>query len=238
MNDLATQAKQIMKTAGIKYSADVEADKTLLEYINFRTKMISKRRRTVKFSDELEHKMSTGEFKSKSNNELVDKSEVEVIERLIKYFKEMFENGEDINYHLSRQAFNSEIFDTLLNSWNIKHIHLNSKVSLSKSSMKKNRSEWLLFCIVDENVVYFLDVLHHPENEHFMSYHFLQIVHRNHWMNFIGFHKVEGVIPGSIELKVTKDEDIYELYRCRLNDHRLKTVGYIATESRVSAKAD
>ena len=83
--------------------------------------------------------------------------------------------------------------------------------------MKKNRSEWLLFCIVENGTVYFLDVLNHPTNEHFTAYHFLQIVHKNNWMKHIGFEEIKGIVLGSLKPKITKDEDIYKLYKNNVN---------------------
>lgn len=90
----------------------------------------------------------------------------------------------------------------LFNSWNVKHIHLNDKEAQSKSAMKKNRSGCLLFCIVKQEKVFFLDVRPHPKKEEFSSYSLLKIIHDNHWMSEIGFEEMgRDYVPYSIEPK-------------------------------------
>ena len=212
METLAEQAKNIMVNGGIKCSSESEVDRIILDYMNAKTKLISNQKRNVEFSDELRQKISDGKFDREGVS--VNEEEAKEIVKLVEFFKCKFENGESINYHLSRQAFDSTRFDTLLNIWNIKHIHLSDRTSSSKRSMKNNRSEWLLFCIIENDTVYFLDVLNHPTNEHFTAYHFLQVVHRNNWMNHIGFEEIKCLAPG---LLITKDEDIHKIYESKIN---------------------
>ena len=215
MDALAAQAKKVMEEERIAYSPEEKSDKILLGYMNAKIKLIPNQKRNVKFSNELRQKISNEEFER--DGALISKCGAKKITKLIELFKCKFKNGKNMNYHLSRQVFDSTRFDTLLNTWNIKRIHLSDKTSTSKSSMKKNRSEWLLFCIVKNDSVYFLDVLDHPKNENFTSCHFLQIAHKNNWMKHIGFKEIKDVKPDSLNVKITKDEDIYKLYKSCVN---------------------
>ena len=145
------------------------------------------------------------------------------------YFDNLFKNGNEIKYHLSTGIFDGCRQDVLLNSWNITHIHLNTRESLSKSSMKKNRADYLLFCIVQESKVFFIDVIPHPTSpSSFMCFEFLQIIYNNDWMNEIGFAEVEGA--KEIFPKITNEETLYLLLRrgnmmFELNNHVFCPIG-------------
>ena len=212
---IAERAKEIMQCNGISCSTDGSSEKVILEYINACNKIIIPGKRKVILSEELREKIQKRHFCVGSR--IVDKDKSEEIVKLIERFQELFERGEKVEYHLSRQAFRGEKIDLLLNSWNIKHLHLSMLLSNAKSSMRKNRSEWLLFCIVTELQAYFMDVLPHPNKEQFMAYHFLKIAHRNKWMNYIGYSECREVLPETINIEIKNDEDIYNLYESHVN---------------------
>ena len=72
--------------------------------------------------------------------------------------------------------------------------------------MKNNRSNILLFFIVDNQDVYFLDVRKHPKGAGFITLEVLSIVYNNRWMEKIGARKMEGIID--LQPKIDSNEEI------------------------------
>lgn len=208
LEDLAAHLKSVMKERKISFTDEAEGVGVVFEYLNATEKWITQRPRQVYISTELQEKIHRKQY---YENEKVE--EAEEINRLIDYFKNLFVQGKDINSHLSSQIYTSKRQDMLFNSWNVKHIHLNDKEAQSKSAMKKNRSGWLLFCIVKQAKVFFLDVRPHPKKEEFSSYSLLKIIHDNHWMSEIGFEEMgHEYVPYSIKPQITDDNILYQIY--------------------------
>ena len=149
--------------------------------------------RKVHYSRELIKKMNE-EF----SKELCD---------LIKLFEKKFDKGESVKGYLSKKAFDVEFKDILLNQWGIKE-------------MKNNRSNILLFFIVDNQDVYFLDVRKHPKGAGFITLELLYIVYNNRWMEKIGARKVEGIID--LQPEINSNEELYKLYKNSINCNMLK----------------
>lgn len=194
--------KNDMRNLNIKFSEDKDDYKVILEYLNFKEKLIIPFPRTVIFSKELNTKINNNIFTPETKE-------------LIFHFKNLFEKGSNINNHLSKSIFSGIQQDILFNNWNIKHIHLNKKEANSKEEMRENRGDFLLFCIIIENFVFFLDVREHPHDAGFTSYSFLEIIFNNDWMQYIGFYELNDIID--ITFKVTDDSDIYKLYNAHVN---------------------
>lgn len=133
----------------------------------------------------------------------------------INTFKKKFELGEDINSNLSKGIFNSNSWDYVLNIWNIRHLHLSESVEVEKSSMSKNRSDYLLFFVLKEDSVWFVDVRKHPRGAGFTSFEFLEILDESNWLNIIGFQELKDAI--NINPVIEKDEDIYSLTKSGVN---------------------
>ena len=162
--------------------------------------------RKVHYSRELIKKMNE-EF----SKELCD---------LIKLFEKKFDKGESVKGYLSKKAFDVEFKDILLNQWCIKHLHLTDKEANSIEEMKNNRSNILLFFIVDNQDVYFLDVRKHPKGAGFITLEVLYIVYNNRWMEKIGARKVEGIID--LQPEIDSNEELYKLYKNGINCNMLK----------------
>ena len=162
--------------------------------------------RKVHYSRELIKKMNE-EF----SKELCD---------LIKLFEKKFDKGESVKGYLSKKAFDVEFKDILLNQWGIKHLHLTDKEANSIEEMKNNRSNILLFFIVDNQDVYFLDVRKHPKGAGFITLELLYIVYNNRWMEKIGARKVEGIID--LQPEINSNEELYKLYKNSINCNMLK----------------
>lgn len=133
----------------------------------------------------------------------------------INIFKKKFELGEDINSNLSKGIFKSNSWDYALNIWNIRHLHLSESVEVNKSAMTANRSDYLLFFVLIEDDVYFIDVRKHPKRAGFTSFEFLEILDESNWLNLIEFQEVKDVI--NVKLVIEKDEDIYNLTKLGIN---------------------
>lgn len=238
MHDIAEHLKSVMTNKKIAFSPDIDDAGTVLAYMNALGKRILRKQRKVVFSKELKCKIDGSEFLR--NSQVLSVDEAQDITNLIIHFQNLFENGEDINNHLSTQIFSSKRQDILFNTWNIKHIHLNVDEAKSKSAMKKNRSDFLLFCVVEDEVVYFLDVRHHPNSAEFSSYSFLEIAFNNHWMRHLGFGETGAeYVPYSMEPKITNDKEIYDLYSHNINlAFDFQGHGFISVATGVTGSGD
>lgn len=199
-DDLANRMASRMNQRGVAYRFR-DSRAIVFSYLNYREKFVLPIPRRVRYSKELRSKLRT--FDSE-------------VQRNISYFEKQFSMGSDINGHLSKQLYSAQKEDMLLNTWNIKHLHLDPTPANSRAEMSKNRSGMLLFFVVSGTDVCFLDVLRHPKGAGFSSFHFLEIAARNNWMSHLGFMEMKGVLE--LINKVTNDEDIYALlHQSKLN---------------------
>lgn len=191
--DFSVTLSLIMDKENIRYRTE-DNDAIIMDYLNFCNKWISATSRKVLYSSQLRKKFE--EFDPELKN-------------CLHYFEDMFEKGNDINGHLSRQIYSADKFDMLLNTWNIRHLHLNPRPATSDEEMKDNRSDYLLFFSICGDLVLFYDVLAHPHGAGFAPFHFLEIASSNSWLDKIGFIECKDIVD--ITFKVTSDEDIYKL---------------------------
>lgn len=128
---------------------------------NLQKKTISIKKRTVRISKELKEKEIEEPFNSYLNQ-----------------INSKFENGDDINPHMSKWSVDPLKYDLLLYDWGIHHLHLEIKFD-DKGFIK--RSDYILFFILKENDVYFLDVTKHKleDGTQFSQQHLVTIVKRN-----------------------------------------------------------
>ena len=83
-----------------------------------------------------------------------------------------FGNGEDVNPYLSKTTINNDVSankqqrrtDGLWADWRIHHLHLTT-APMAPSERFSKRSDWLLFVMVYEDVVAFIDVRSHSEED-------------------------------------------------------------------------
>lgn len=172
---------------------------TILAYLNSLKKDPPIRPRTVHFSKEI-----------KENEKLFSDDLREKYNHIVNQIK----NGNQLTYHLSRTIFDGCFQDTLLNAWGITHIHLSSIDVSSKSGMKRNRSAYLLLCIINENDVYLIDVIKHPDKpEDFACLDYLEIIYNNSWMNQIGYEKFNADKVSFTLNDILRDK-IYDFIKC------------------------
>lgn len=216
MSDIANYVRQRALSMNIALGDYQDPSDLFLSYIGTMNKTFSYKMRNVIISQTLKHRMASLGFLDEDGN-VVDERVANDICSLINDFCFKFQNGEDITNHLSKGIFSSTE-DIVLNNWNLRHLHLSDiDVDVDRSAMSNNRSKWLLFFIVTDSEVAFVDVVCHPKGAGFTAFRFLEIIQNNGWMEKIGFHEIKDMVPGSLKPKIVSDEDIYMLYKNHLN---------------------
>jgi hypothetical protein len=104
--------------------------------------------------------------------------------------EEKFRKGENVNPHLSKSIFQQDYTDYLFSDWGIYHLHLSTVVE-GKYFMK--RSNNLLFVMIRQQEVYFIDVRPHDEQWVFAQKALLQIVH-DEWPHILERFKLKGIV--------------------------------------------
>ena len=110
------------------------------------------------------------------------------------------QKGDDINKFQSRKILKPDYKDMLLFDWDIYHFHLGNR---KKDGFFVERTELLLFAMVDESEIYFIDIMPH---NNWTNRQLLQIVNNN-WPYLLE-HCDSGFIEMECEIS---DEDLSEL---------------------------
>lgn len=183
-----------------EYEIDVSSsyETVLLAFKDYKEKRLPIIRYKVKFSSTLERHFDSLPESQKQSIEL---------------FKYNFENGNDMNSHLSKYIFQPKD-DRLLNFWGIKHLHLNDCVASSKNELKNNRSNTYLLICCYKNEILFLDVMPHLVSDQFANIDFLNILNEDNWLEKAGFvpSDAKSILP-----EITTSSDIYELWKSHVN---------------------
>jgi hypothetical protein len=146
----------------------------LTGFFNLNDKTISIKRRRVHISKELRDK----EIQKPYNGYL-------------KQIRNKFKNGKDVNPHLSKFSVKPYKKDLLLYDWGIHHLHINNEMD-NKGFVE--RSDFILFFILNREDVYFIDVTKHKleDRTEFSQQHLLGIVKRN-WPHLLVPFKMKGI---------------------------------------------
>lgn len=218
LNDIISEIEFQLHTNKVKYncgeelkcgkkcnkclSCDKKDEKNrriILAYLNYTRKTPIAFERKVVYSREL---------KEKIRKKVIPAEEI----KTLRYFEGKFRKGESIYYNLSKGIFDGCRQDVLLNSWHIYHIHLNMHEVMSKSGMDRNRADYLLFCIITDSQVLFIDVIPHPASpSDFVCLNFLQIICDNNWNEEINLERVKGA--KNVTPKITDEEKLYDIMR-------------------------
>lgn len=94
------------------------------------------------------------------------------IEQALSLIEARFANGEDVNPYLSKTTINNDVSDAksqrrtdgLWADWRIHHFHLTTE-PIAVGERFSKRSGWLLFAMVYEDVVAFIDIRSHNESD-------------------------------------------------------------------------
>ncbi|PET28310.1 hypothetical protein CN518_24500 [Bacillus anthracis] len=147
----------------------------LTALFNLQDKTVSVRRRKVHISKELRAK----EIEKPYNDYL-------------KQIRNKFKNGKNVNPHLSKMSEKPYKKDLLLYDWGIHHLHINNKLD-DKGFIE--RSDYILFFVLKEDDVYFIDVTKHKleDRTEFSQQYLLGILKRN-WSHLLEPFKMPGII--------------------------------------------
>ena len=176
----------------------------LCEYLNTLSKIIMPTPRNVLISKELKSKLESNKIPR---------------ERIVIYneIKIKFEEGFDVTPYGSQKLYKSHFYDFLRLAWGIHHLHLNNT--------KKKDSDYmfigcncLLFYIVQDHDVYFIDILEH-EPTIFSKQKIPKIV-KNNWPEIFECCKVHG-----LEAAGYNEKEVNELRNCGINT--IEEGGYI-----------
>ena len=124
------------------------------------------------------------------------------------YLNHLFMEGRTVTHYLSKSILNTKTKDALLFDYGIHHLHLNRQ--LDKSGFVK-RSDYLLFAIVSDTDVYFVDIRPHsdPDNLLWVRQDLLNIVQSN-WSELTTssvLHGVTGTTLTDKERKVLRNKN-------------------------------
>ena len=96
-----------------------------------------------------------------------------------------FENGEDVNPHLSRTTKELDFPDLMLFDWNIHHFHLGTTI---EADGYMSRTGDILYAIVSKDEVHFIKI--QPHN-HWSDLDLIETIHQN-WPELISMFKIDG----------------------------------------------
>ena len=194
---ITDQFDQLFDQHGIFYTNSNDVHELLREYLNTCSKLIRPIPRKVFISEELKSKQLPEEI-----NPIFDEIKTE------------FEKGCNVNPHLSKGLLDSDFDDLLLHAFKMHHLHLTNRNETASGFFERANSlpsNSLLFCIVAEGDVYFIDILRHNEGNVWVNRGLLEII-KNNWPDLLEPGKVHG-----IEGAGYSDEEIWQLRQDGIN---------------------
>ena len=172
MEDLTEIITDQFDQCGIRCTNSNDVHELLREYLNTCSKLIRPIPRKVFISEELKSKQLPEEI-----NSIFDEIKTE------------FEKGYNVNPHLSKKLLYPDFDDRLRHSFKMHHLHLTNERETASDFFRRSNS--LLFCIVAEGDVYFIDILRHEYNV-WANRRLLEII-ENNWHDLLEPGKVHGI---------------------------------------------
>ena len=198
-SDLITIVKQQFAKEGIRYKDGGSAGDFASRYLEMQARRVVPSPREVHFSNEIHD--SLGRLRRETN--LVRRANALEAWGAVFRLWYCFSNGEDVMPYLSKNIRDAEFKDHLLWDYGMHHFHLSSGVD--KSGFVK-RSDYLLFAIVADTDVFFVDVREHhdPEDLLWVRQDLLNIVHSN-WPKLTGSHILCAVAGDTVTNEEKKE---------------------------------
>ena len=205
-SDLIHIIKHYLSTGGISYEGNAEASDLTARYYEMQIRRIVPKRREVHFSNELNDSLGKLIHKSPAEQREKAKAAWGAVFRL----RCLFAKGESVTPYLSKGVNCSTSKDGLLWDYGMHHFHLSRK--RDKSGFIE-RSYYLLFAIIANEDVFFVDVRKHhdPEDLQWVRQDLLGIVHAN-WPELTDLRLLQGVTANTVT-----DEEKKELRRKNVN---------------------
>ncbi len=129
----------------------------------------------------------------------------------ISLIEEKFRKSQDVNPHLSKRIFRQDYTDYLFADWGIYHLHLSNEV---EGNYFMERSDYLLFVMIRQQEVYFIDVRLHDEQWVFAQKGLLQIVH-DEWPHILESSKLKGIV--NLEYEIDDPDKITIMRKSGMN---------------------
>ena len=176
LSDLKVAIASEFMNQGISFPEDADLEHLASRYLEMRIRRIEPVPREVHFSEEIHDSLG------KLSRETDEKVHQEALEawRTVFYLRHLFVRGSTVMPFLTDRVTDTEKTDGLLWDYGMHHLHLSREPG--KFGFVK-RSDWLLFAIVADQDVFFVDVRKHkdPERQGFewVRQDLLDIVHNN-----------------------------------------------------------
>ncbi len=205
-SDLIAIVKDYFAMEGISFEDTGDASDFAAHYCEMRVRRIEPNPRYVHFSREIRD--SLGRLAHESNKEIGD-SAIEAWNTVF-YLRQLFVSGGRVLPNLSRGVENTTTKDGLLWDYGMHHFHLSRKL---EDSGFVERSDYLLFAIVADTEVFFVDVRRHddPDNLLWVRQDLLRIIYVN-WPKLTDARILHGVSGDTMT-----DEEKRELRRRNIN---------------------
>lgn len=186
-SDLIDVVKHYFATEGISFEDTGDASDFAARYCEMRTSWIDPRPRDVHFSREIHQ--SLGKLTCEKDKDKRDRA-IKAW-RTVFYLRHLFVTGGRVTPHLSKEVKKTTSRDGLLWDYGMHHFHLCRK--LDESGFIE-RSDYLLFAVVADTDVFFVDVRMHkdPEKLLWVRQDLLKIVYAN-WPELIEASILHGV---------------------------------------------
>lgn len=189
IDDLDRICVSLIKSYGLKFTQKEESlSSPLMRWIDFVSRYIPCSQRQVAVSAELTHKLK---------NSLPKQAVIEFDE-----FASRSISGSDLNpfqskglvlYNDTSNNNKPKRTDLLFADWGVLHFHLSSEIK--PEEYFATRSDWLLFSIVFDDIIFCIDVLPHAEKEIFSRTEMLEIIYKN-WSFLLEPYEMKRIHPG------------------------------------------
>ena len=203
IKDLEKIAKLFLDSFLVKYDTSLTTEDILELYVNVQLKLIKPQPRKV--------------FRSKKlKNASLDKHTIEVLDKI----ESKSINGENLNPHLSKGLIKGKFTDLLFSDWKIYHFHLNTEI---ENNYFVKRSKNVLFCYIDNDAIYFVDIRPHGKNGErhvFAQKEILEIIYEE-WSWILEPYRLKGVID--VEQVIDDPKEIQKMRTAGVNIiHKVK----------------
>jgi hypothetical protein len=197
--DLKEIVRAQLTARGAIWSHSDDAERLLLRVLNLESKTLSANPRRVHFSAEFE----------------TQRAALTVVEKVaLRDIIREFENGDDVNAHLSKASVDTKITDQLLAHWGIHHIHI-SNWKDKPGDYFYARTGPLIFALVGRSDVYFLEIYPHGKGhaETWTRQELLKTVEKN-WPALLDCVELNDAIDLGRD---STDQDLIDLRKANIN---------------------
>lgn len=129
--------------------------------------------------------------------------------KVLDKIKKEIENGEDITKYLSTKILDLNYHDSLLNDWDVHHLHLGDRPH-NKNNKFVNRTGPLLFVRFTHDTAYFIKVYSHGS---WAKQEIIKIIHNN-WPDSIEQFRLKDVISTSTKIS---DDDYKSIRKANIS---------------------